>query len=197
MVTLLTEGIGTGSPLGSLWTQITLWFYDPTTCKKIMPDLEFVTLQASWRWGELELRPNTGLIRIKLHISNTHCCTVSREATSSNMVMPLCIPHMNILYTPYEACQDKRRQEPISHSTCAGTCVYGRQTGMIRGPLFSWIGYEGTQALLMPQEIWFYLLPFAEYRNLKTKGQVPRWFYGMPARERFIPSILSFQVIFF
>lgn len=46
-----SEAIGTGWSLDSLWTQITLWFYDPTTYKKIMSDLEFMNLQASWHWG--------------------------------------------------------------------------------------------------------------------------------------------------
>jgi len=41
------------------------------------------------------------------------------------------------------------------------------------------------------------LLPLAEYRHSKPKAQVPMWFQRMPAREKFSPSVLGFQLIYF
>lgn len=61
-------------------------------------------------------------------------------------------------------------------------------------PLFSWVRYEGTEALVRPLEICLHLLPLAEHRNSRPKAQGPKQFQGMPVSERFI---LSFQYFFF
>lgn len=41
-------------------------------------------------------------------------------------------------------------------------------------PLFSWVRYEGTEALVRPLEICLHLLPLAEHRNSRPKAQGPK-----------------------